>query len=185
MRWCRSAAWLGLLALELLVLLRTDLIDSWRQATPPDAPNRFVIINIQPDRSAPSSKPPTRVCAGTTGIPMIRRPVAVNGQPIAPESYTEDRAGARSSGNSTRRTPSSPRNNEVAAYCWTPGDRRRQRGRRPRQHPGPGNQRHPAFDMAGVLHEVVSSPRCARWISLDARQLLRQRSRWTTWTTWQ
>ncbi|MEN9544404.1 MAG: hypothetical protein RLZZ598_1237, partial [Pseudomonadota bacterium] len=42
-----SALSVGLLALMLLVLLRTDLVDSWRAATPPDAPNRFV-INIQP-----------------------------------------------------------------------------------------------------------------------------------------
>ena len=41
---------MGLLALVLLVLLRTDLIASWRQATPPDAPNRFV-INVMPDQS--------------------------------------------------------------------------------------------------------------------------------------
>ena len=34
----------------LLVLLRTDLVDSWRNATPADAPNRFV-INIQPDQA--------------------------------------------------------------------------------------------------------------------------------------
>jgi putative ABC transport system permease protein len=45
-----SALAVGLLALVLLVLLRTDLISSWRQATPPDAPNRFV-INVQPEQS--------------------------------------------------------------------------------------------------------------------------------------
>jgi putative ABC transport system permease protein len=45
-----SSLAVGLLALVLLVLLRTDLIASWRQATPPDAPNRFV-INIQPDQA--------------------------------------------------------------------------------------------------------------------------------------
>ena len=45
-----SALSVGLLALVLLVLLRTDLIASWRQSTPPDAPNRFV-INIMPDQS--------------------------------------------------------------------------------------------------------------------------------------
>ena len=44
-----SALAVGLLALVLLVLLRTDLIGSWRQATPPDAPNRFV-INVQPEQ---------------------------------------------------------------------------------------------------------------------------------------
>ncbi len=40
----------GLLALALLVLLRTDLIASWRAATPPDAPNRFV-INLMPEQA--------------------------------------------------------------------------------------------------------------------------------------
>src|SRR5205085_6406613 len=45
-----SALAVGLLALVLLVLLRTDLVASWRKATPPDAPNRFV-INVMPDQS--------------------------------------------------------------------------------------------------------------------------------------
>ena len=44
-----SALAVGLLALVLLVLLRTDLIGSWRKATPPDAPNRFV-INVMPEQ---------------------------------------------------------------------------------------------------------------------------------------
>ena len=44
-----SALSVGLLALCLLVLLRTDLVSSWRQATPPDAPNRFV-LNVQPEQ---------------------------------------------------------------------------------------------------------------------------------------
>ena len=46
-----SALAVGLLALVLLVLLRTDRIASWRAATPPDAPNRFV-INLQPEQGA-------------------------------------------------------------------------------------------------------------------------------------
>ena len=45
-----SALSIGLLALVLLVLLRTDLINSWRKATPVNAPDRFV-INIQPDQT--------------------------------------------------------------------------------------------------------------------------------------
>jgi putative ABC transport system permease protein len=40
---------LGLMALLLLTVIRGDLIGAWRQATPADAPNRFV-INIQPDQ---------------------------------------------------------------------------------------------------------------------------------------
>ncbi|MGH8809603.1 MAG: ABC transporter permease, partial [Noviherbaspirillum sp.] len=42
---------LGLMALLLLTVIRGDLVDAWRNSTPPDAPNRFV-INIQPEQKA-------------------------------------------------------------------------------------------------------------------------------------
>jgi putative ABC transport system permease protein len=63
-----SSLAVGLLALVLLVLLRTDLISSWRQATPPDAPNRFV-INIQPDQARISAALRQAGVAATTGTP--------------------------------------------------------------------------------------------------------------------
>lgn len=88
-----SALSVGLLALVLLVLLRTDLIDSWRQATPKDAPNRFV-INIQPEQSGAF-----RARLDAAGVhrydwyPMIRgRLVAINGAPVKPDDYVEERA---------------------------------------------------------------------------------------------
>ena len=88
-----SALAVGLLALILLVLLRTDLIHSWRQATPPDAPNRFV-INVMPDQAADFQK--NLADAGVKNYdwyPMFRgRLVAINGQPTVPENYTDDRA---------------------------------------------------------------------------------------------
>ncbi len=84
---------LGLLAVFLLILIRTDLIASWRNATPPDAPNRFV-INIQPDQVEGFRRD-----LALGGIqhydwyPMSRaRLVAINGQSIRPESYKEERA---------------------------------------------------------------------------------------------
>ncbi len=40
---------LGLTALLLLTVVRGDLMAAWKRATPPDAPNHFV-INIQPDQ---------------------------------------------------------------------------------------------------------------------------------------
>ena len=74
---------IGLMALWVLVLLRTDLIDSWRAATPPDAPNRFV-INIQPDQ-APAYRDMLKK-AGVQGddwFPMIRgRLVTINDETI-------------------------------------------------------------------------------------------------------
>ncbi|WP_138517508.1 ABC transporter permease [Rhodoferax bucti] len=88
-----SALSVGLLALVLLVLLRTDLISSWRKATPPDAPNRFV-INVMPEQSEAFQKALTT--QGVTKFdwyPMIRgRLVAVNNKPVSPDDYTEDRA---------------------------------------------------------------------------------------------
>ena len=88
-----SALSVGLLALMLLVLLRTDLISSWRQATPPDAPNRFV-INIQPEQSEPFQQHLRN--AGVQQFdwyPMIRgRLTAINGQTVTQNQYDNPRA---------------------------------------------------------------------------------------------
>jgi putative ABC transport system permease protein len=88
-----SALAVGLLALVLLVLLRTDLIASWRAATPPNAPNRFV-INIQPEQGEAFKQ-----VLATAGIkeydwfPMIRgRLVAINNAAVTPASFGEERA---------------------------------------------------------------------------------------------
>ncbi|MEY2953430.1 MAG: hypothetical protein RLZZ401_1517, partial [Pseudomonadota bacterium] len=88
-----SALAVGLLALVLLVLLRTDLINSWRKATPPDAPNRFV-INVMPDQADPFLN--TLKQAGVRKFdwfPMIRgRLVAVNGKTMAPSDWVDEKA---------------------------------------------------------------------------------------------
>jgi putative ABC transport system permease protein len=88
-----SALGVGLLALALLVLLRTDLIASWRAATPADAPNRFV-INLQPDQAQPFREHLRE--SGVTQYdwyPMIRgRLVTINGRPIGQDDYTDERA---------------------------------------------------------------------------------------------
>lgn len=88
-----SALSLGLLALVLLVLLRTDLISSWRQATPANAPDRFV-INVQPDQAQPFQAALAQ--AGVQNYdwyPMIRgRLVAVNERPVNPADYPQERA---------------------------------------------------------------------------------------------
>jgi putative ABC transport system permease protein len=88
-----SALSVGLLALILLILLRTDLIASWRQATPPDAPNRFV-INIMPEQGDAFVQ--NLKAAGVAKFdyfPMIRgRLVAINGQATSPDTLTDERA---------------------------------------------------------------------------------------------
>ncbi|WP_342618611.1 FtsX-like permease family protein [Rhodoferax sp. GW822-FHT02A01] len=88
-----SALSVGMLALLLLVLLRTDLIGSWRKSTPPDAPNRFV-INIMPDQGDSFRQALTQSgVAQFDWYPMIRgRLVAINDRKVGPEDYVDDRA---------------------------------------------------------------------------------------------
>ena len=88
-----SALSVGLLALVLLVLLRTDLISSWRKATPVNAPDRFV-INVQPDQTQAFQDKLSQVgVKDYDWYPMIRgRLVAVNGREVSPQDYTDERA---------------------------------------------------------------------------------------------
>ena len=115
-----SALSVGLLALVLLVLLRTDLISSWRKATPVNAPDRFV-INVQPDQ--------TQAFQNTlkqTGVqnydwyPMIRgRLVAINGKSVSPQDFTDERAKRlvdREFNLSSR--AAKPEHNEVVKGTW-------------------------------------------------------------------
>jgi putative ABC transport system permease protein len=115
-----SALSVGLLALVLLVLLRTDLISSWRKATPVNAPDRFV-INVQPDQTEAFQK-----SLQQTGVqnydwyPMIRgRLVAINDKTVSPQDYTEERAKRlvdREFNLSSR--AAQPEHNEVVQGVW-------------------------------------------------------------------
>ena len=84
---------LGLTALLLLTVARGDLLDSWLERVPADAPNRFA-INIQPDqRVAIADLFKARGLPPPELEPMVRgRLVQVNGKPVGPESYADDRA---------------------------------------------------------------------------------------------
>ncbi|MDD2918261.1 FtsX-like permease family protein [Rhodoferax sp.] len=88
-----SSLAVGLLALVLLVLLRTDLISSWRAASPPGAPNRFV-INVMPEQGPDFTQAlKSAGVAQFDWFPMIRgRLVAINGRNVSPEDYPDDRA---------------------------------------------------------------------------------------------
>jgi len=120
-----SALAVGLLALMLLVLLRTDLISSWRQATPPDAPNRFV-INVQPEQGEAFQK-----ALREGGVkkfdwyPMIRgRLIAVNGRAVTPDSYEDDRAKRLVDREfNLSNNLEMPSHNQVVAGRWSPGEK--------------------------------------------------------------
>ena len=117
-----SALSVGLLALVLLVLLRTDLIASWRKATPPDAPNRFV-INVSPEQSAAFVQ--NLEDAGVKKydwFPMIRgRLVAINGTSVSSETYTEDFAKRLVDREfNISYSAKQPDNNLIVGGQWTP-----------------------------------------------------------------
>ena len=82
----------GLTALLLLTVIRADLLDSWRRATPADAPNRFV-INLQPDQAtAFEAFFVDNGIARPELMPMIRgRLTAIDGEPVRLEDYPEGR----------------------------------------------------------------------------------------------
>jgi putative ABC transport system permease protein len=82
---------LGLMALLLLTVVRSDLIAAWKQSTPADAPNHFV-INIQPAQKSEISQ---RIGSFTQAqiYPMIRgRLIQINDQVLKSNSYKEERA---------------------------------------------------------------------------------------------
>jgi putative ABC transport system permease protein len=116
-----SALSVGMLALLLLVLLRTDLIGSWRQATPPDAPNRFV-INVMPEQGAAF-----RAALTQGGVqkfdwyPMIRgRLIAINGRSVSPEDYADERAKRLVDREfNLSHSATQPPHNLISAGAWT------------------------------------------------------------------
>ncbi len=85
---------LGAMVLMLLVMIKTDLMQSWQKSLPIDAPNRF-IINIQQNQVEPVKSFIQGVSkqANPQVFAMIRgRVVEKNDQPINAEMFTEERA---------------------------------------------------------------------------------------------
>lgn len=84
---------LGGMALLLLTLVRSDLMQSWQDKLPPDAPNRF-ILNIQPDqRQAVSEFFVRQGLSSPQLLPMVRgRLVAINNRAISGDDYADMRA---------------------------------------------------------------------------------------------
>ncbi|MEX8496649.1 ABC transporter permease [Leptothrix ochracea] len=115
-----SSLALGLTALGLLVLLRTDLISSWRAATPVNAPDRFV-INILPEQADAFRS--TLHAAGVQGedwAPMIRgRLIALNGKDVRPEDFPGEQARRLVEREfNLSHSPDLPSHNQVSAGQW-------------------------------------------------------------------
>jgi putative ABC transport system permease protein len=120
-----SSLAVGLMALALLVLLRTDLIDSWRASTPKDAPDRFV-INIQPDQAQDfrQALADAGVAPGYDWYPMIRgRLVAIDGQPTG-ERFADNERARRTIERefNLSHTQAMPPHNQVVEGRWADGE---------------------------------------------------------------
>ncbi|KQO16474.1 ABC transporter permease [Acidovorax sp. Leaf76] len=167
-----SSLAVGLLALVLLVLLRTDLVDSWRKATPPDAPNRFV-INVMPDQAdAFQQALKDNNVAKYDWYPMIRgRLVAVNGKAVGPADYTDDRAKRLVDREfNLSNAAEAPAHNQIVAGRWTAGEEGAisvEEGIAETLGLKMGDRLQ--FDMGGVLNEArITSLRKVDWGSMRA-----------------
>ena len=85
-----SALGLGLMAILLLTLVRTDLIARWQQAIPAHAPNRF-LLNVQPDQVATVAERLRAAGIEQPALyPMVRgRLTAVNGSAVSGDDFSE------------------------------------------------------------------------------------------------
>jgi len=84
---------LGLMALLLLTIIRSDLLAAWQQSIPVNAPNHFV-INILPEQRASFSALFVQQHLETPVLyPMMRgRLIAVNAQPVSDKNYSSETA---------------------------------------------------------------------------------------------
>lgn len=84
---------LGVMVMLLLTLIRTDLLESWRDKLPDGTPNYF-LINIQPDKVEElKSFLGQHTDLSNKIYPMIRgRLVAVNSRSVGPDDYEDARA---------------------------------------------------------------------------------------------
>lgn len=85
-----SAFALGIMALLLISIVRTDVLSAWERDVPEDAPNVFV-VNIQPSQVEPFSRKLDAEGIETQGLfPMIRaRLIAHNGEPLLEQKQTD------------------------------------------------------------------------------------------------
>ena len=84
---------MGIMALLTLTVIHNDLLRTWRESLPRNAPNRF-IINIQPNQVAAIGRFfAERGMAGPGLFPMVRgRLVAIDGRSVTADDYDDERA---------------------------------------------------------------------------------------------
>ena len=84
---------MGIMALLTLTVIHNDLLRTWRESLPRNAPNRF-IINIQPDQVAAIGRFfSERQMSAPELFPMVRgRLVEIGGRSVRADDYDDERA---------------------------------------------------------------------------------------------
>ncbi len=120
-----AALAVGVMALLLLTATRNELLAAWQKATPPDAPNRFV-INIQPDQVQPVARLLEGAGVAAEILPMVRgRLVRIGGRPAGPADYPDDERAQRlveREFNLSWRADAPPGNRTVAGRWFEPAE---------------------------------------------------------------
>jgi putative ABC transport system permease protein len=116
---------LGLMAMLMLTLVRTELISRWQQSMPKDMPNRFA-INIQSDQLAGVKGYFDELKMTTPDLyPMVRgRLLTINDRAVSGRNFTDERAGrlAEREFNLSWAERARPDNKIVAGKFWAPDD---------------------------------------------------------------
>jgi len=116
---------LGLMAMLMLTLVRTELISRWQQSMPKDMPNRFA-INIQSDQLAGVKGYFDELKMATPDLyPMVRgRLLTINDRAVSGRNFTDERAGrlAEREFNLSWAERARPDNKIVAGKFWAPDD---------------------------------------------------------------
>jgi putative ABC transport system permease protein len=164
---------LGMMVLLLLSTVRTDLMTTWRQSLPDNAPNQFM-INIQPQEiEAMSAFLAERGLSVPRFVPLVRaRMTTINGQDVTQMTF-EDPQGeswARRDANLSWTDTLQADNRIIAGQFWEPSFRgaevsvEEEFGR----ELGLGLGDEVAFDIAGeTVSATVTSFRTVEWDSFS------------------
>jgi putative ABC transport system permease protein len=119
-----TALGIALMALLMILLLRQDLLSTWRGNIPLDAPNRFM-INIQTDQKELVAKTLSDAGVGAPDFsPMIRaRFIELNGRSISPDDFSEENARRLVDREfNLSYTQQLPEGNRITSGQWIEGD---------------------------------------------------------------
>ena len=111
---------LGVMVMLLLTLIRTDLLENWRDSIPEGTPNYF-LINIQPDEvnTVKSYLHRHGVDISNMNVMIQARLAAINGKPVNPEGFNNEQSRRMADRNYNLTWAAKlPKSNRIVAGHW-------------------------------------------------------------------